>query len=49
MRNGIRLNILIQNASTVGAIDLKIIDSIRKTQFNFFDNLDNNKFKILYF
>ena len=41
------LNILIQNASTVGALDLKAIDN-KKTQFNFFDNLDNGKFKLLY-
>ena len=41
------LNILIQNASTVGALDLKIIDN-KKSQFNFFNNLDSGKFKILY-
>ena len=41
------LNILIQNASTVGALDLKIINK-DKNNFEFFNNLKNNKFKILY-
>ena len=41
------LNILIQNASTVGALDLKIIDNKRKN-FDFFDRLNNGHFKILY-
>ena len=40
------LNILIQNASTVGALDLKIIN--KKNNFDFFNNIKNNKFKILY-
>ena len=41
------LNILIQNASTVGALDLKILNT-GQNNFDFFDNLNNNKFKILY-
>ena len=41
------LNILIQNASTVGALDFKIINKDQSNS-NFFKNLKNNKFKILY-
>ena len=41
------LNILIQNASTVGALDLKI-QSKDKNNFEFFDNIKNNKFKLIY-
>ena len=41
------LNILIQNASTVGALDLKIHNK-DKNNFEFFDNIKNNKFKLLY-
>jgi len=41
------LNILIQNASTVGALDLKILNN-KENNFKFFDNVKNNKFKILY-
>ena len=41
------LNILIQNASTVGALDLKILND-KNNNFEFFDNIKNNKFKILY-
>ena len=41
------LNILIQNASTVGALDLEILNKNRNN-FEFFDNIKNNKFKILY-
>ena len=41
------LNILIQNASTVGALDIKIQNK-DKNNFEFFDNIQNNKFKILY-
>ncbi len=41
------LNILIQNASTVGALDLKILNN-EENNYQFFDNLKNNKFKILY-
>jgi NADH-quinone oxidoreductase subunit G len=41
------LNILIQNASTVGALDFKIQNK-DKNNFEFFDNIKNNKFKLLY-
>ena len=40
------LNILTQNASTVGLLDLKILQS--QIQNEFFDNLKNKKFKLLY-
>ena len=40
------LNILIQNASTVGALDLKIFNE--QNNLKFFDDLKNRKFKILY-
>jgi NADH-quinone oxidoreductase subunit G len=39
------LNILIQNASTVGCIDLKILS---ENNPNFFEKLKNKKFKFLY-
>jgi len=42
------LNILTQNASTVGLLDLKIIPYQKSGEFSFFDNLKNNKFKLLY-
>ncbi len=42
------LNILIQNASTVGLLDLKIIPDQKENNFTFFDNLENKKFKLLY-
>jgi NADH-quinone oxidoreductase subunit G len=42
------LNILIQNASTVGAIDLKFYNIEDKNNFLFFDKLENQNFKILY-
>ena len=41
------LNILIQNASTVGALDLNILNN-KQNNFEFFDNIKNKKFKILY-
>ena len=41
------LNILWQNASTVGCIDLNLISS-KKEKSDFFINLKNNKFKFLY-
>ncbi len=41
------LNILIQNASTVGAVDLKIIDH-NCNNYKFFDDLKSGKFKVLY-
>ena len=40
------LNILIQNASTVGAIDLGFHN--KSNNFNFFDKLKNNEFSLLY-
>tara|TARA_B100001057_G_scaffold278996_2_gene279258 strand:+ start:615 stop:2663 length:2049 start_codon:yes stop_codon:yes gene_type:complete len=40
-------NILIQNASTVGSLDFKIFNN-QHNNFEFFDNIKNNKFKILY-
>jgi len=42
------LNILIQNASTVGLLDLKILPNNKENEFIFFDNLVNKKFKFLY-
>ena len=41
------LNILTQNASTVGLIDLKILPN-EKNDYSFFDKLNNGKFKFLY-
>ncbi len=42
------LNILVQNASTVGLLDLKILQG-KNTRFSsFFDDLKNRKFKLLY-
>ncbi len=41
------LNILIQNASTVGALDLKIFNN-NLNNFDFFNNVKSKKFKILY-
>ena len=42
------LNILIQNASTVGAIDLSFYNIDRNNNFTFFDKLKNKEFKLLY-
>jgi NADH-quinone oxidoreductase subunit G len=42
------LNILIQNASTVGAIDLKFYNIEDVNNFKFFDKLENQDLKILY-
>ena len=42
------LNILIQNASTVGLLDLRILANEKENDFIFFDNLANKKFKLLY-
>ena len=42
------LNILTQNASTVGAIDLKFYNIDDKNNFIFFDKLNNHDFKLLY-
>ena len=41
-------NILTQNASTVGAIDLNFLDIDKKNNFNFFDKLNKNQFDLLY-
>ncbi len=41
------LNVLVQNASTVGLLDLEIISN-KKGNFNFFENLNAGKFKLLY-
>tara|TARA_Y100001970_G_scaffold250005_1_gene321192 strand:- start:26917 stop:28965 length:2049 start_codon:yes stop_codon:yes gene_type:complete len=40
------LNILIQNASSVGAIDLSFLN--KNNKFDFFDKLNNNDFNLLY-
>jgi NADH-quinone oxidoreductase subunit G len=42
------LNILIQNASTVGAIDLGFYNIDKNNNFIFFDKLKNKEFKLLY-
>ena len=42
------LNVLIQNASTVGLLDLKMISQQENNNFVFFDKLNSNKFKLLY-
>ena len=42
------LNILVQNASTVGLLDLKILQSKKEKPTSFFGDLKNRKFKILY-
>ena len=42
------LNILTQNASTVGLLDLKILSNEKENDFTFFKNLTNKKFKFLY-
>jgi NADH-quinone oxidoreductase subunit G len=47
-KNWNALNILIQNASTVGLMDLKILPNKEENDFTFFDNLDKKKFKLLY-
>ena len=41
------LNILTQNASTTGLIDLKVFPN-SKNDYSFFENLNNHKFKLLY-
>ena len=41
-------NILTQQASKVGAIDLGVYCLNEKENFTFFDNLENNKFKFIY-
>tara|TARA_B110000971_G_scaffold184938_1_gene192894 strand:+ start:7 stop:1659 length:1653 start_codon:yes stop_codon:yes gene_type:complete len=42
------LNILIQNASTVGALDLGFYNIDENNNFLFFDKLKNKEFKLLY-
>ena len=42
------LNILTQNASTVGLLDLNILSNQKGDDFSFFENLENRKFKFLY-
>jgi NADH-quinone oxidoreductase subunit G len=42
------LNILVQNASTVGAIDLGFHNIDKNNNFIFFDKLKNKEFKLLY-
>jgi len=42
------LNILNQQASRVGALDLGIFSISEKGNFNFFDNIDNDVFKFIY-
>jgi len=42
------LNILVQNASTVGAIDLGFYHIDKNNNFIFFDKLKNKEFKLLY-
>ena len=42
------LNVLIQNASTVGLLDLSILSDQNGDNFSFFENLENKKFKFLY-
>ena len=43
------LNILIQNASSVGAIDLGFLRTTKENNFNFFEKLNKNEFDLLYF
>ncbi len=42
------LNVLVQNASTVGLLDLKILQDKKDKSSSFFDDLKNRKFKLLY-
>ena len=42
------LNILNQQASRVGAIDLGIFSITEKENFNFFDKIENDEFKFIY-
>ncbi len=42
------LNLLVQNASTVGLLDLKILQDKKEKSSSFFDDLKNRKFKLLY-
>ncbi len=47
-KNWNALNILIQNASTVGCLDLKFFNSNNIYESTFFDKIENNKFEIIY-
>ena len=47
-KNWNALNVLIQNASTVGLLDLSILLDQNGDNFSFFENLENKKFKFLY-
>ena len=42
------LNVLSQQASRVGAIDLDLHSIREKENFSFFDKLDNDEFKFMY-
>ena len=42
------LNILVQNASTVGLLDFKMLSQNNDNNFIFFDKLNSNTFKFLY-
>ncbi len=42
------LNILPQNASTVGLLDLQILSKKKEESTNFFEKLNKNQFKLLY-
>ena len=42
------LNVLIQNASSVGHLDLKMLSQTDDNNFLFFDKLNSDKFKFLY-
>jgi len=42
------LNILLQNASSAGILDLKLIKYNENNNFEFFNKLENRKFKFLY-
>tara|TARA_Y100001970_G_scaffold293283_1_gene439058 strand:+ start:2814 stop:4868 length:2055 start_codon:yes stop_codon:yes gene_type:complete len=43
------LNILIQNASSVGAIDIGFLNTNKKSNFDFFNKLKNHEFNLIYF
>ena len=43
------LNVLVQNASTVGALDLGFFNTKKNNSSDFFSKLNNNEFKLLYF
>ncbi len=47
-KNWNAFNFLPQNASTVGLIDLKILEKNDEENYSFFEKLNNNKFKLLY-